>query len=80
MDLAKWIRTERARRGWSQRKLGNKLQTDPGSISRLERGLHDPDLRRFRRLCLLFAASADEVLGVGEHAPRRNADEGQAAS
>ncbi len=75
--LGAWIREKRAASGMTQLALAHALSTDPGSISRWERGEVSPHLEQLRKLCALLGASADEALDLtappadpstGEHA------------
>lgn len=64
MPLSAWIRTNRTRCEWTQQELAVRLQVDLGCVSRWERGIHNPNVLQFKRLCELFVASADEALGL----------------
>ena len=76
----KRIATLRARRGLSQKELAGKIQADPGTVSRWERGKNHkvrPDV--FGRLLRTLNATEDDLCGVGplpeapptQHQPQR---------
>jgi ribosome-binding protein aMBF1 (putative translation factor) len=56
------MREQRRSRGWKQLDLALKLETDPTCVSRWERGRAAMGVDRFRSLCVLFGASADDAL------------------
>lgn len=64
LRIGEWVRRQRAKRGWSQPELAREFGTDPGTISRWERGKRVPELEMFRRLCALFGERADKVLEI----------------
>jgi transcriptional regulator with XRE-family HTH domain len=59
-----WLRRARRERDWTQGDLAKRVGTDPGSVSRWERGVAQPNLGQFRRLCLALGCSADDPLGL----------------
>lgn len=81
IDLSDWVRTHRLRAELTQEELAQRVGGSVGSISRYERGRHEPALEQFVRLCIEFRASADEALGLGAHvAPRESPRERKPAS
>lgn len=66
MNVAAWVKSNRAACGWTQNALGFRVGVDGGSVSRWERGNCNPNLEQFRLLCVEFDSSADEALGLPE--------------
>lgn len=62
MKIGAWLSEQRSARGWTQSALARQIDSDAGSVSRWERGKVAPDLESFRKLCVVFGASADVVL------------------
>jgi transcriptional regulator with XRE-family HTH domain len=78
MKVGSWIREQRIQRKLSQVELATLIREcaptdedmprpEASSISRWESGKVNPELESFRRLCLVFEASADEALGLPTH-------------
>jgi len=65
MEIGELIRTERQRRGWSQRFLARRLGITHGAISQWENGLTTPDLERIIDICSVFEISAQSFIGPG---------------
>lgn len=42
-DLAPFLKEKRQRKGWTQQQLADAAEVSQSTISRLERGLHEPD-------------------------------------
>jgi transcriptional regulator with XRE-family HTH domain len=85
--FAEWLRDHRTRppRAWTQRDLARRMRVDTSTVSRWERGRGEPSVGEFHDLCLLFgvsvlfAASADVVLGTGGGEIRFGGDDKRAA-
>jgi len=57
----KQLRTERLRRGWSQKKVAFDIDTSKDVVSRWETGERVPSLYYQEKLCRLFGKTADEL-------------------
>src|SRR5581483_8553584 len=55
------LRTERLRRGWSQKKVSFDIDTSKDVVSRWETGERVPNLYYQEKLCRLFNKTADEL-------------------
>lgn len=55
------LRTERLRRGWSQKKVAFDIDTSKDMVSRWETGERVPSLYYQEKLCRLFGKTADEL-------------------
>ncbi|HLG63966.1 MAG TPA: helix-turn-helix transcriptional regulator [Ktedonosporobacter sp.] len=55
------LRTERLRRGWSQKKVAFDIDTSKDVVSRWETGERAPSLYYQEKLCRLFGKTADEL-------------------
>src|SRR5579885_1783087 len=55
------LRTERLRRGWSQKKVAFDIDASRDMISRWETGEQTPSLYYQEKLCRLFEKTADEL-------------------
>lgn len=55
------LREARRQRGWSQAELANKLNIDPKTVSRWERGLAFPQPYYRQRLCDIYQMSAEDL-------------------
>jgi uncharacterized membrane protein/DNA-binding XRE family transcriptional regulator len=62
------LKYEREQRGWSQARVAEQIGTDPGTISRWERGFSSPSPYFRERLCQLYGKTAEE-LGLLEPGP-----------
>ncbi len=60
------LRLEREQRGWSQARVAEQIGTDPGTISRWERGSTSPSPYFRERLCQLYGKSVQELGLLGE--------------
>jgi transcriptional regulator with XRE-family HTH domain len=72
-NLGQWLRKHRDARGLTQQELANAVQTDPGSVSRWERGKSVPNLRQLCEICRLLDGSADEALALRAPPKRKRA-------
>lgn len=69
MDLASLIKSERERRGWSQRVLAKALGVSHGLVAQWENGDLKPPVARIMDLCNVFGLSAQSFLeGDGPYA------------
>jgi uncharacterized membrane protein/DNA-binding XRE family transcriptional regulator len=55
------LKQEREQRGWSQARVAEQIGTDPGTISRWERGFSSPSPFFRERLCQLYGRTAGEL-------------------
>lgn len=60
------MKREREQRGWSQARVAEQIGTDPGTISRWERGSTSPSPYFRERLCQLYSKTAQELGLLGE--------------
>jgi transcriptional regulator with XRE-family HTH domain len=60
--LGKRIRDLRESRGLRQTDVAEIMETDAGSVSRVENGKRDPSLRQLRRLARRFGLSPGQLL------------------
>ena len=71
MPRADRLKEERMQRGWSQARVAELIGTDPGNVSRWERGRSSPSPYFRERLCQLYAKKAQELgLWIEEPAAR----------
>lgn len=73
----KWgdaIRKARERRGWSQAQLADRAGTHQCMISRLEVGVHNPQVATIDRMCQTFGISRYELLSGREPKSNQEAD------
>jgi uncharacterized membrane protein/DNA-binding transcriptional regulator YiaG len=72
MPRADRLKEERMQRGWSQARVAELIGTDPGNVSRWERGRSSPSPYFRERLCQLYAKNAQELgLWIEEPAEKR---------
>ncbi|WP_165423705.1 FxSxx-COOH system tetratricopeptide repeat protein [Ktedonosporobacter rubrisoli] len=71
----KRLREERVKRNWRQQELAEKLGTSVPSISRWERGTHQPSAYFRVKLCALFGLSAEELGFVSTQVPFADSEE-----
>jgi uncharacterized membrane protein len=72
MPRADRLKEERMQRGWSQARVAELIGTDPGNVSRWERGGSSPSPYFRERLCQLYEKNAQELgLWIEEPADRR---------
>lgn len=71
------LKEERMQRGWSQARVAELIGTDPGNVSRWERGRSSPSPYFREQLCQLYAKNAQELglwreepVDKGEETPR----------
>jgi len=65
------LKEERMQRGWSQARVAELIGTDPGNVSRWERGRSSPSPYFRERLCQLYEKNAQELgLWIEEPADR----------
>lgn len=62
--LAKRIKTTRRQRGISQEELAQRLKMDPGSVSRMERGLRPISKQTARRLARALGEDPNEFVAL----------------
>ena len=55
------LRRAREQRGWSQKDVADKIDTDPKAVGRWERGIISPSPHYRQKLCALFGMSAGEL-------------------
>lgn len=55
------LRQEREKRGWSQARVAEQIETDAANISRWERGYATPSPYFREKLCLLFGKTAQDL-------------------
>ena len=55
------LKYEREQRGWSQARVAEQIGTDPGTISRWERGFSSPSPYFRERLGQLYGKTAEEL-------------------
>jgi uncharacterized membrane protein/transcriptional regulator with XRE-family HTH domain len=55
------LKQERERRGWSQARVAEQIESDPGTISRWERGISSPSPFFRERLCQLYGKTTEEL-------------------
>ena len=64
MEIHKLLKLARKKAGLSQEDVAIKIGTKQKVISRYETGEVEPTIGRFKELCDLYKASADEILGL----------------
>ncbi len=74
MPRADRLKEERMQRGWSQARVAELIGTDPGNVSRWERGRSSPSPYFRERLCQLYEKNAQE-LGLWIEAPAAREEE-----
>jgi len=62
--LADWVRKERAKRGWSQSELADRMEKVRGVVNKLERANNDPTLETLAVLAKAFGYPLSIVLDV----------------
>lgn len=69
--LAKRLKEEREKRGWTQEYMANLLEIKIGTLSGYERSYRTPDLDMTLKIANLFGVSVDYLLGREEsdHTP-----------
>ena len=70
------LREWRERRLLTQRELAERVGMTPGSINRIERGVHRPRLGTVRKLAEALGVDPDELIAWEAH--DRGAEEGRA--
>jgi transcriptional regulator with XRE-family HTH domain len=65
MELGDMIRSERTRKGWSQREFAKMLGVSPGAVAQWELGDTRPTLERMIDVCGVFGIAASSFLGPG---------------
>jgi transcriptional regulator with XRE-family HTH domain len=55
------LKHEREQRGWSQSRVAEQVGTDPGTVSRWERGFSSPSPYFREQLCQLYGKTAQEL-------------------
>lgn len=60
------IRQLRAERGVSVEELAQRIRTDKGTVSRIERGKAGIGVERLQRIAAALGTSVDSLLGNGE--------------
>ena len=71
MEIYEKLQLARKKAGLSQEEAAMKIGTKQKMISRYETGEVEPTIGRFRELCVLYKASADEILGL---VPKKSED------
>ena len=59
------LRAARRERGLTQDAVAAIIQTDAGSVSRIENGLRDPSVKQLRRLAPHLGLTAGQLLDAG---------------
>ena len=65
MEIGDLIRSERNKKGWSQRALAKALGISGGAVAQWELGTSRPSLARVIDICAVFGISAQSFLSPG---------------
>ena len=67
VSLGKQLKNLRADKGLSQKAVAVALEISTTCYAGYEQGYREPDLATFKKLCLFFEVSADELLGISDN-------------
>lgn len=65
MEISDLIRSERTKKGWTQRAFAKALNVSPGAVAQWELGATRPTLARLIDICAVFGISVQTFLAPG---------------
>ena len=63
-EFASKLKTIRTEKNLSQQQVADGIGITRAAYSNYEQGLREPDLETFKKICLLFGISADDLLDI----------------
>lgn len=76
MDFGTKIRNAREDMDLSQREMANMIPMNQSNYSKIERGIQEPNLDQFRRICQILNLDPRYLLDLGEFTPLSKKDVG----